>query len=177
MKTSQLSKLKQEILKIIVIEQERTTHLFTEKVCGYMTDHGHLSDNGQQMVLTRVALDELRADGFVRDTGEQSIWECWEAIPVVAGFLTLPLDDGFLHVRDVRETEPGVLAGTVQILGVLYHVRLMRVSIEVECGVSVQAFHLDAELGEISAAGDPYHTFELPGYEGEWVMTMFPECA
>ena len=72
------------------------------------------------------------------------------------------------------------MAGTVRIFGVLYHVRFSLVQEVTEPSSergSLQEFFLAQELCQISALGEPFHTFELPGYEGEWVMTMFPECA
>lgn len=181
MKTSQLSKFKQEVLKVLVLHAHTSEHLFSEHVCQHLQDGGILMDNGKQLGITRDALEELRADGFVVDTESHSTWPSWAPLAMASGFLELPTGDGLLTVRDVRDinTDDGytAMAGTTQILGVLYHVRFMLVSIQNQFGANVQAFHLAAELGEVSAAGDPYHTFELPGYSGEWIMTMFPECA
>lgn len=169
MKTSQLSKDQQDVLKAIVLCVGDPT---ITQLMPFCPEHTYSS--------LAVLVLKLAAGGFVIDTdSDESTFSRWQVMPLCDGSLWIPIDGGHLKIENVREWEPGVLAGTVRILGVLYHVRFMLVSMveeDDECG-PLQVFYLDSELVEVSDAGEPFATIELPGYEGEWIMTMFPECA
>src|SRR5438876_6237310 len=96
------------------------------------------------------------------------------------GPVMMQLDSGQLVLRRLTDLRPeeACLKGVIEILGVLHHVYLIEVhEVEVDGGATSQEAVNDPHdrLGDVQRFNDNrLLTVQVPGFEGRYVMVIFP---
>ena len=89
----------------------------------------------------------------------------------------IPLDPPPLNITDVWvEDEGNRLLGTVKLFGMNFHAEFLRVGVFGECQMGVGSGGCHDVFEKLMAFDDDgaFQTFQLPGFDGDWVLVIAP---
>lgn len=190
----------QETVAAALTEISQTVSVLATKLAeiqvGVMADLSSMDDrlsNILQGTAAEILAGFLPRESAVPEPGEsptteESMSQVATSQPQLPGMVVpsghlLPQPADQAPVSGLREAEPGLLLGQVEILGVAHHAEFIRVSDE--RGLQVAWWPRTAgERNNNRARLDAmqayyqgqYQTVQIPGYRGDWVCHIFPHC-